>query len=92
MNSELDQTLKAQVDTIAGQVEEIENLMESDCACMEILARIADVRAALGTLSIDMLTGYVKSCLAEASEPGTAQSEKQRRLAEVQAALHRLLQ
>jgi hypothetical protein len=39
-----------------------------------------------------MLTGYVKSCLAEASEPGTAQSEKQRRLAEVQAALHRLLQ
>lgn len=91
MNSELNQTLKAQVDAIAGQVEEMDKLMESDCACMEILARIADVRAALGALSIDMLTGYVKLCLTEAGELGTAQAEKQQRLAEVQTALRRLL-
>lgn len=93
MNEEINQRLKAQVDEIAGQIETIEKLLNADCACLDVLARIAEIRTALGALINEMLTEYVKSCLSE-SDDGTAGvtgKSKAQRLAEVQAVLQGLL-
>ena len=92
MKDEVQKKLKAQMDGIAVQIEDMEQLLNGDCVCMEILARIAQIRAALNALSVEMLTEYVKSCLAvQEASADTSPLENQRRLAEVQAALHRLI-
>jgi len=73
---------------IAGQVRGIEQMIEDDRYCIDILTQIAAVNTALESLAFKILDGHVQHCVAGAlasGEPAIA-AEKSQELLE---AVHR---
>lgn len=50
---------------IEGQVRGIENMLESDAYCTDILTQVAAVNAALNSFSKVLLANHMKTCVAD---------------------------
>ena len=55
---------------IAGQVNGIQRMIESDRYCIDILTQIAAVRAAVDRVGMLVFKGHVKTCVAHAIKEG----------------------
>ena len=73
---------------IEGQVRGIERMVDDERYCIDILTQIAAVSTALERVSVKLLEGHVRHCVAEALAAGDAQVAEQRS-EDLLAALHR---
>jgi DNA-binding FrmR family transcriptional regulator len=63
---------------IEGQVRGIERMVDDERYCIDILTQIAAVSTALESVSVKLLEGHVRHCVAEALAAGDAQVAEQR--------------
>ncbi len=73
---------------IEGQVRGIERMVADERYCIDILTQIAAVSTALERVSVKLLEGHVRHCVAEALAAGDAQVAEQRS-EDLLAAVHR---
>jgi DNA-binding FrmR family transcriptional regulator len=73
---------------IEGQVRGIERMVEDERYCIDILTQIAAVSTALESVSVKLLEGHVRHCVAEALTAGDAEVAEQRS-EDLLAAVHR---
>ena len=73
---------------IEGQVRGIERMVDDERYCIDILTQIAAVSTALERVSVKLLEGHVRHCVAEALAAGDAQVAEQRS-EDLLAAVHR---
>ena len=73
---------------IEGQVRGIERMVEDERYCIDILTQIAAVSTALESVSVKLLEGHVRHCVAEALAAGDAEVAEQRS-EDLLAAVHR---
>ena len=59
---------------IEGQVRGIERMVEEERYCIDILTQIAAVSTALESLSVKLLEGHVRHCVADAIAAGDAEA------------------
>ncbi len=69
-SAETKQKLKARLNRIEGQIRGINNMVEKDAYCDDILNQIASVRAALAGVSKQVLEGHLKHCVVEGIKEG----------------------
>ena len=50
---------------IEGQVRGVENMLESDAYCVDILTQVSAINAALNSFNKVLLGNHIKSCVAE---------------------------
>ena len=58
---------------IEGQVRGIERMIEDERYCVDILTQISAVSTALESLSVKLLEGHVRHCVADALAAGDAE-------------------
>ena len=63
MKAELKDDSRKRLARIAGQVNGLQKMVESDRSCNEILQQIVAARAALDQLGISFLTEHLQSCV-----------------------------
>jgi len=63
MKAELKDDSRKRLARIAGQVNGLQKMVESDRSCNDILQQIVAARAALDQLGISFLTEHLKSCV-----------------------------
>ena len=80
--------LKARLRKIEGQVRGVERMVEDERYCIDILTQIAAVSTALESVSVKLLEGHVRHCVAEALAAGDAEVAEQRS-EDLLAAVHR---
>lgn len=69
-SAETKQKLKARLNRIEGQVRGINNMIEKDAYCDDILNQISSVRAALAGVSKQVLEGHLKHCVVDGIKEG----------------------
>lgn len=60
--------LQNRLKRVEGQVKGIQNMLERDAECKEVLIQIAAIRAAINKVGALILQNYAKNCLIEDSE------------------------
>jgi len=78
--------LLARLERIEGQVRGIEQMVESDRYCIDILSQIAAIQAALDKVALGLLDGHAHTCVI-----GAEPEEQDARTAEMMAAVGRLM-
>lgn len=78
MSSELKKKLVARLHRIAGQVEGVARMIDSDRYCVDVLLQIASAQAALGQAGALVLRSHVDTCVTEAMTHGTAAQRKKK--------------
>jgi CsoR family transcriptional regulator, copper-sensing transcriptional repressor len=68
----------ARLRRIAGQVEGIARMIESDRYCVDVLLQVAAARAALGQTGALVLRSHVDTCVHEAMTNGTPAQRKKK--------------
>jgi DNA-binding FrmR family transcriptional regulator len=63
MKTELKNDSKKRLARIAGQVNGLQKMVETDRACLDILQQIVAARAALDQLGISFLTEHLQTCV-----------------------------
>ena len=63
---------------IEGQVRGIERMVEDERYCIDILTQIAAVSTALESLSVKLLEGHVRHCVAAAIAAGDAEAAEEK--------------
>jgi DNA-binding FrmR family transcriptional regulator len=63
MKTELKSDSKKRLARIAGQVNGLQKMIETDRACLDILQQIVAARAALDQLGISFLTEHLQTCV-----------------------------
>ena len=79
--------LKKRLHRIEGQVRGIENMVDDDRYCIDILTQVGAVRTALESLGLEILHDHVKHCVHDALAAGdeeTATTKSEELLAAVQ--------
>ncbi len=74
---------------IEGQVRGLQNMIEEDRYCIEVLDQIAATTRALQSAALELLDDHISHCVAHAVEQGGA--EKDKKIAEATAAIARLV-
>jgi DNA-binding FrmR family transcriptional regulator len=74
---------------IEGQVRGLEQMIEDDRYCIDVLTQITSVTAALRGVSMGLLDEHLRHCVLEAAEEGGAEAEA--KLAEAGQAVARLM-
>ena len=69
-SAETKQKLKARLNRIEGQIRGINNMVEKDAYCDDILNQISSVRAALAGVSKQVLEGHLKHCVVDGIKEG----------------------
>ena len=69
-SAETKQKLKARLNRIEGQIRGINNMVEKDVYCDDILNQIASVRAALAGVSKQVLEGHLRHCVVDGIKEG----------------------
>jgi DNA-binding FrmR family transcriptional regulator len=72
---------------IEGQVRGIENMVEDDRYCIDILTQISAVQAALDKVALGLLDGHARHCMREGAADGRAEEMS----TEMMAAVGRLM-
>ncbi|HXD54784.1 MAG TPA: metal-sensitive transcriptional regulator [Solirubrobacteraceae bacterium] len=78
--------LQARLRRIGGQVRGIEQMVEDDRYCIDVLTQIAAVRAALDKVALGLLDGHARTCVV-----GAESDVQEERTAELMAAVGRLM-
>ncbi len=71
---------------IEGQVRGIENMVEDDRYCIDVLTQIGAVQAALDKVALGLMDDHAKHCVI-----GAAQGEQEAKTDELMAAVGRLM-
>ncbi len=58
-------TLSARLKKIEGQIRGIENMVENDVYCPDILVQVSAVTSALNSFNKVLLASHIKGCVAE---------------------------
>jgi DNA-binding FrmR family transcriptional regulator len=85
--SENKQKVLTRLRRIEGQVRGIEKMVEEERYCIDVLTQVAAAKAALESVSLDLLDDHMLHCVADAIKTGDG-TEKVR---EVSAAIGRLV-
>ncbi len=83
------QDLGRRLRRIEGQVRGLEEMVEQDRYCIDVLTQIAAVTKALQSVAVGMFDDHVRHCVAEAVTEGGDGAD--RMIAEATAAVARLL-
>ena len=78
MNDTTKRKVKSRLRRIAGQIEGIARMVESDRYCVDILLQIASAQAALGQAGALVLRSHVETCIADALAAGKPSARKQK--------------
>ena len=81
--------LLARLRRVEGQVRGLQQMIEADRYCVDVLTQISAVNKALQTVAVGMLDDHLRHCVADAVSAGG--SEADRKLAEATEAIGRLL-
>ena len=71
---------------IKGQVAGVEQMVQGDRYCIDVLTQISAIQAALDKVSLGLLDGHTRTCVMQAEG-----SERDERTAELMAAVGRLV-
>ena len=72
-----------------GQVRGIQQMVEADRYCVDVLAQISAVTKALQSVAVGLLDDHLRHCVADAVSAGGDEAE--RKLTEATVAIERLL-
>jgi len=78
--------LQTRLRRIEGQVRGIEQMVEDDRYCIDVLTQIAAVRAALDKVALGLLDGHARTCVI-----GAEGELQEQRTAELMGAVGRLM-
>ena len=81
------QKIQARLRRIEGQVRGIQNMVEEDRYCIDVLTQVNAIRAALESVALQLLADHTEHCVADAIRVGGG-SKKVR---ELNAAIERLV-
>ena len=74
---------------IEGQVRGVQGMIENRKYCVDILTQIHAIKGALSRVEEKILEKHLRGCVTEALQ-GTSEKEKQKKLAEVLAIIHKV--
>jgi DNA-binding FrmR family transcriptional regulator len=74
---------------IEGQVRGLQQMIEDDRYCIDVLTQISSVSAALQGVSVGLLDEHLRHCVVEAAAAGGAEADE--KLSEASEAVSRLL-
>lgn len=81
--------LQARLRRIEGQVRGIQQMVDSDRYCVDVLTQISAVTKALQGVALGLLDDHLRHCVAEAVSAGGRDAD--RKLTEATAAIERLI-
>jgi DNA-binding FrmR family transcriptional regulator len=81
--------LLARLRRVEGQVRGIEQMVETDRYCVDVLTQISAVTKALQSVAVALLDDHLRHCVADAVSAGGPEAE--RKLTEATQAIERLL-
>lgn len=95
MNETTRKQLTNRLRRISGQVTGVQNMIDEDRYCVDVLTQIAAIRSSLDALGVELLTKHLESCVLgderRAAHPSARGSSKAQLLAEVRTTLSRFL-
>lgn len=56
--------IKNRLNRIAGQIAGLQQMVEDDRYCVDILTQVAAVRSALDSVGVELLTSHLETCVA----------------------------
>ncbi len=74
---------------VEGQIRGLQQMVEADRYCIDVLTQISAVTKALQSVAVGMLDDHLRHCVADAVSGGGPEAD--RKLAEATAAIDRLL-
>jgi DNA-binding FrmR family transcriptional regulator len=74
---------------IEGQVRGLQQMIEDDRYCIDVLTQISSVNAALQGVSVGLLDEHLRHCVVEAAQQGGSEADE--KLSEASEAVARLL-
>ena len=72
-----------------GQIRGVQQMVEADRYCIDVLTQISAVTKALQSVAVGLLDDHLRHCVADAVTAGGPEADE--KLAEATAAIHRLL-
>jgi CsoR family transcriptional regulator, copper-sensing transcriptional repressor len=81
--------LLARLRRVEGQIRGLQQMVEGDRYCIDVLTQISAVTKALQSVAVGMLDDHVRHCVADAVSAGGPDGE--RKLAEATQAIERLV-
>ena len=69
-NEEFKQDLTHRLHRIEGQVRGLQNMVDNDTYCNDVLIQIAAVRSALGAVAQKLFDAHMKTCITEQIQSG----------------------
>ena len=77
-NEEEKKDLTARLNRIEGQIRGIQEMIDEDRYCIDVLTQISAARAALDKIALQVLKGHTRGCIADAirNERGDAAIEE----------------
>ncbi len=81
--------LLARLRRVEGQVRGLQQMVESDRYCIDVLTQISAVNKALQSVAVGMLDDHLRHCVADAVSAGGPDGDQ--KLAEATGAIERLL-
>ena len=82
-------TVLARLRRIEGQVRGLQQMIEDDRYCIDILTQVAAATKALQGVALALLDDHLRHCMAEAVAQGGADAVE--KVSEASAAIHRLV-
>lgn len=74
-DTETREALLRRVNRLEGQVRGVGRMIEGDRYCLDIVTQLSAVQAAARELSLQLLDGHVRHCVAEAIEEGAGEEK-----------------
>lgn len=81
--------LLARLRRVEGQIRGLQQMVECDRYCVDVLTQISAVTKALQSVAVGLLDDHLRHCLADAAVAGGREAD--RKLEEATAAIDRLL-
>lgn len=81
--------LQARLRRVEGQIRGLQQMVEADRYCIEVLTQISAVTKALQSVAVGMLDDHLRHCVADAVSAGGPEGD--RKLAEATEAIQRLI-
>lgn len=81
--------LLARLRRVEGQVRGLQQMIEADRYCVDVLTQISAVTKALQTVAVGMLDDHLRHCVADAVSAGGREADQ--KLAEATEAIGRLI-
>jgi DNA-binding FrmR family transcriptional regulator len=87
--------IQTRLNRIAGQVAGLQQMVENERYCVDILTQVAAVRSALDAVGVALLTSHIETCIAghgtESEHECARTMTREELITEVQTALSRFL-